>query len=198
MTAGPGAPSGATLARAQELLRRRRPAIVAIDGPSGAGKTTLAEALASTWRAAPVLVQLDRVYRGWEGLDAGATELRRHLLPALRSGRPGRIQGWDWAASRVAPASPVLPGRPLIVEGCGAFAAVSGLSGVARILVEAPLGDRRTRALRRDGGAYDPYWALWETQWRRYLAKHRWEAVPDLVVRSRPDVLAAEGPAGLR
>ncbi|MFD6053153.1 zeta toxin family protein [Agromyces sp. NPDC060279] len=184
MSAPMAAPSAAALARVRELLRRRRPALVAIDGPSGAGKTTLAEAVAAEWRRAPVLIQLDTVYRGWEGLDEGAAELRRHLVPATRDGRIGRVREWDWARSRVDGVRTVRPGRPLVIEGCGAFAAVAEQPDAVRILVEAALGDRRGRALRRDAGAFDPYWELWETQWRRHRARERGGASPDLVIRA--------------
>lgn len=187
-TPGPSAttpaPSAAALARVHELLRRRRPTLVAIDGPSGAGKTTLAESVAAEWCRRPVLVHLDEVYRGWEGLDEGAEELRRHLVPAIQAGRVGRVRGWDWSRSRVVDGRSIRPGRPLVIEGCGAFAAVADQPGAVRILVAAPLGERRSRALRRDEGAFDPYWELWETQWRRHLARGRGGVVPDLVIRA--------------
>jgi hypothetical protein len=166
----------------------RRPRAVAIDGPSGAGKSTLADAICADWRARPALVRLDELYRGWRGLDAGARELARSVAPALAAGRAGRMHGWDWARSRVHEEARTLrPGRPLVIEGCGAFAASTAVPGVLRIWIESPLERRRSRALARDEGRFDPYWDLWEREWRRHLGRQGGVAAlvarADLVVR---------------
>lgn len=175
--------SAAARAAVGHALRSRHPAIVAIDGPSGAGKSTLAEAAAADWRARPRIIRLDEVYRGWHGLEEGARELARGVVPAQVAGRVGRTRGWDWAESLVLPPRAIAPGRPLIVEGCGAFAATAGAPRVLRVWVDAPLGRRRDRALARDEGRFDPYWDLWETEWRRHLARHGGRPRADVVVR---------------
>jgi adenylate kinase family enzyme len=156
----------------REAIRARRPRAIAIDGPSGAGKSTLADAIGAGWRARPEIVRLDEVYRGWRGLDAGARELARSVVPAFVGRRSGRLHGWDWASSTVrAEARAVLPGRPLVIEGCGAFAAVAQRPGVLRIWLASPLERRRSRALARDDGRFDPYWDVWESEWRRHLGR---------------------------
>ena len=59
-----------------------RPYVIGVDGPSGAGKTRLAEQLADTLDGAGV-VHLDDLYPGWDGLEA-----------ALAKGRPADILEW--------------------------------------------------------------------------------------------------------
>lgn len=163
----------AAIAAVQGALRARHPVVIAIDGPSGAGKSTLADLICADWRARPALVRLDELYRGWRGLDAGARELARSVVPAVAAGRVGRARSWDWERSRLRAGAPrvLRPGRPIVVEGCGAFAATATAPDALRIWVESPLERRRSRALTRDEGRFDAFWDLWESEWRRRLGR---------------------------
>src|SRR5690606_5198159 len=80
----------ATNAAARE--RRIRPVLL-IDGRAGAGKTTLACAVAAAWPAA-ALVHLEDVYPGWDGLDAASAAVAEEIL-----GPPSAHTSWDWTAS---------------------------------------------------------------------------------------------------
>jgi hypothetical protein len=149
----------------------RRP-LVLIDGPSGAGKSALADAVRRSWPGPlPALVRLDDVYQGWAGLDRAGTDLARTLVPRVRRGTVGRWQRWDWAEDRAGRLEWLRPGGPLVLEGCGAFEAGDGASGAVRVWIEASDGVRKRRALERDEGRYDPYWEVWEHQWRRYVRR---------------------------
>ena len=44
-------------------------------------------------------------------------------------------------------------------------------NATVRIWVDAADAVRKRRALDRDGGAYDPFWNLWEGQWRRHVRR---------------------------
>ncbi|PDQ35108.1 MAG: hypothetical protein B5766_07785 [Candidatus Lumbricidophila eiseniae] len=159
--------------------------VIAIDGPSGAGKSTFADLLVDRWTGYPItLLRLDDAYPGWHGLDAGVLEInRRAIRPRLR-GMTGHWRRWDWREDRAGAQQMVRPGGALIVEGCGAFAAVAGVASAAqlRVWVEAGPADRQRRALARDGGAFDPYWDTWQQQWQRYLARTRASKRADLTV----------------
>ena len=145
--------------------------VVAIDGPSGSGKSTLADALVRAWPGrAPDLVRLDDAYPGWNGLEPAGAALAHELVAPHARGGVGLWRRWDWADDRVGATERIRPGRTLIVEGCGAFAAAAPVDGV-NVWVEASGRVRKRRALERDAGAFDPYWDLWERQWRRYVAR---------------------------
>lgn len=166
--------SGRSLTRAQvsrvvRALRASGLTLLVIDGPSGAGKSTLAAAIAAA-SGAPV-VALDSVYPGWGGLRQGSAELGRTLIGPHCAGRLGWVQRWDWERSARGIRVAVKPGGLLIVEGCGAFAAVS--RPAFRVWVTLSDAERRRRGLERDGGAYEPFWAMWEAQWRRYRRSNR-------------------------
>ncbi|WP_448810260.1 ATP-binding protein [Agromyces bauzanensis] len=165
----------------------RRP-IVLIDGPSGAGKSSLADAVRAAWPgAAPALVRLDDVYPGWNGLERAGADLARTLVPPVHRGVVGRWRRWDWARARPGALERVRPGGVLIVEGCGAFGADDGVAGTVRVWVDASDDLRKRRALGRDDGRYDPFWDIWEGQWRRYVRRTSPAYRVDLRVRALPD-----------
>jgi predicted kinase len=172
-----------------EAARGIRSPLVLIDGPSGAGKSTLADAVRASWSGRrPELVRLDDVYRGWSGLERAGAELAHTLVPPLARGRVGRWRRWDWMHARPGALEWRRPGGPLVVEGCGAFEAGRGASDAIRVWVDASDGVRRQRALARDRGAYDPFWDMWERQWRRYAHRTSPERHADLRVRATGEV----------
>ncbi|QEO15778.1 ATP-binding protein [Agromyces intestinalis] len=180
-----GRPAGIEVRSAVErAVRDADASVIAIDGPSGVGKSSLATALAAAWPAPTRVLRLDDIYPGWHGLDRGARAAKVGVFDPLAAGRVGHRPVWDWTTSRSGGSVAERPRRGrTIVEGCGAFAAVAGRrDGVVRIWLEAPDDVRRDRALRRDAGGFDPYWPMWDAQWRRYAAR-RPRAAADLIVR---------------
>jgi energy-coupling factor transporter ATP-binding protein EcfA2 len=160
------------------------PRVVAVDGRSGAGKTTLARSVADALRrhgSVVVVVHLDDLYPGWDGLDAVVPLVVEHVLGPLAGTLPIVVPTWDWEAERPGPARavPVLgPPRPAVVllegAGSGAGAAAPWLAGL--LWVDADPGVRRERALGRDGAAYAPHWDRWSAQEEAYAARERpWE-----------------------
>lgn len=163
-----------------------RARLIAIDGPSGSGKSTLADAISRTSPGAAV-VRLDDVYPGWHGLDRGAALVAAFVVAPWASGNLARVPRWDWMRGRPGQITAIPPGRDLVIEGCGAFEATSGVAAY-RIWVHAGEAERKQAALERDRGAFDPYWDMWDRQWRRYVARTGASAArADLVVRGLSD-----------
>ncbi|BCJ56598.1 dephospho-CoA kinase [Micromonospora endophytica] len=174
--------------------RAGRTRVLAIEGRSGAGKSSLADAVADQLDA--TLLRMDDLYPGWDGLRAGAEALRAWVLePLARSPRTqpparpeqaqlaaARWRKWDWAASRYGPWQP-LPDRGwLVVEGVGSGArdAAPYLSGI--VWVEAPTALRRARALARDGDTYAPHWARWAAQETEFHTAEDLPGRADLII----------------
>lgn len=162
--------------------RRRGPlagtTVVAIDGPSGAGKTTLAERLGAAIRDValardedgPAVLPMDDLYPGWDGLAAAVPLLVESVLRPLAQGRRSAYRRYDWPTGRYAEEHEVPPGGWLVVEGVGsgARAAAPYLSALA--WVDAPRDVRLRRALARDGETYRPHWERWARQEQRHFA----------------------------
>lgn len=141
--------------------------ILFIDGPSGAGKTTLAAHLHhGLRRGMPDLdvVHLDDFYPGWDGLRKGTDIVARDVLSMARSG----FYRWDWEHNQPAQWN-ALSSYNLIIEGSGclsnaALAAASRRTeDVAAIIISGDEQLRKQRALRRDPD-YAPNWRRWAEQ----------------------------------
>ena len=147
--------------------------LVVLDGPSGAGKTTLADELASAL-AAPT-VHMDDLYPGWDGLRAGTHRAQEWIVAPLIEGRPARYQRWDWARSEYAESVQLPSSDVLILEGCGAGALPVGNAASVLVWVEADETVRRARGIARDPG-FAEFWEGWAIQERRlYEADRTWE-----------------------
>lgn len=165
-----------------DLARAHGPrAVVLIDGRSGAGKTTLARAMAALWPAS--VLHLDSVYPGWDGLRAGSDAVVEGVLAPRRAAKEGEWREWDWTAQRPGPTHPAPDlERGLIVEGAGILTPRSAALADLRVWVEAPDEVRRQRALARDGDAYRPHWERWARQEADHLRRSAPQALADVIV----------------
>src|SRR5664279_4003979 len=68
--------------------------VLAVDGPTGAGKSTLAAAIAAELGAQ--VVQLDDLIPGWDGLRAGAAIVLRDVVEPIARGADGGYRRYDW------------------------------------------------------------------------------------------------------
>ncbi len=161
--------------------RAGRTRVLAIDGRSGAGKTSLAAGLRREL-AAPV-VSLEDLYGGWDGLENGIDLLVRAVLEPLAAGRTARVPRYDWAAGEWAEPASLDPPEALIVEGVGAGARRAAVFESLVVWVEAPLSVRKKRALDRDGDVFAPHWEQWAAQEDAMLARERTPERADVVIR---------------
>ncbi|MGA7206509.1 MAG: chorismate-binding protein [Specibacter sp.] len=170
-----------------------RPVIIAVDGRSGAGKTTVALELAALLRRHRTvsLFHLEDIYPGWDGLADGVSRFVGSVLEPLQHGRQAQWTAWDWAAgndgaSRITAAADVV-----LVEGVGA-AHASALPFVDVVVwVEAPTPQRKQRALDRDGDTYAPFWDRWAAQEELLFAGGEAAAAADIVVDGSCGVTSA-------
>lgn len=177
--AGPGLPGGAELGATGSTPT---PFVVAIDGPSGSGKSVLGAALARDLRAA--LVQMDDLFPGWDGLDQAPGLLTGQVLEPLRRGERAAYRRWDWHRDEWGERVEVPPAEVLVVEGCGSSVGPAADHVDVAVWVEADLDVRMARGLARDGETYRPHWERWAAQEAKVFGADRTRERADLVLRS--------------
>lgn len=154
--------------------------VIAIDGRSGAGKSSLATLLAGELDA-PV-VPLEDLYGGWDGLERGVDLLVSAVLEPLRGERVARVPRYDWVAREWDTPWVLEPPEILIVEGVGAGARRAAAYASMLIWLAAPAAVRKKRALDRDGATFTPYWDMWAAQEEAMLAREHTPERADLVI----------------
>ncbi|UPO76081.1 chorismate-binding protein [Arthrobacter sp. Helios] len=166
----------------------KRPLLIAVDGFSGAGKTSLALELAAELRAhrSVALFHLEDVYPGWDGLETGMDYYRRRILEPLAQGRSAHWQSWDWVAGRYGTQHATEPADIVIFEGVGAGHQAARHLLDAVLWIESPESVRRERALARDGETYAPHWNRWAAQEAAWAAVDPVAAAADILVRNEP------------
>lgn len=133
--------------------------IIAIDGPAGSGKTTLAGKLSTHLGAQ--LLHMDDLYNGWDGLREGGQTIT-HLLQQISRGEAATYRRYDWDEGRYLEKHTLDPGGVIVVEGVGSVRLehLDMLSLV--VVVQEPDADERLRrGLERDGAYLEELWKQW-------------------------------------
>lgn len=157
--------------------------IIAIDGRSGSGKTSLADAVAAELQDATV-VHLDDMYPGWDGLAATPALLVAQVLEATRRGEPAAFRRFDWVRGTFADSVAVPRTTFLIVEGAGSSVGMARRYADVRVWLEADPAIRKRRGLERDGDAYAPHWQRWADQEDAVFGADRTREHAHLVLRT--------------
>ena len=149
-----------------------RPILIAIDGPAGSGKTSLANQLASNLKSATT-IHMDDLYNGWE--DALTATLTRHLeewvLDPLTQHQSVKYQKFDWINSEYGPTVEVSDVELLILEGVGAAQARIRQQADLTIWIEVGAQVGLARVLNRDGAQILPYMLKWQERESAHFIK---------------------------
>lgn len=168
--------------------RRRRgtPLVVALDGPSGSGKSRLAKRVARAL-GPHTLVRMDHVVASWDGL-AESVETMRPILAQLRAGQDVQYRVWDWSSSQWGAPLDRAASVTIVVEGCGCGALALADLVDFLVFVDAPAAVRHERAMARDGATYEPHWQQWADQETDHFAANDTRARADLLLDGRVPV----------
>jgi uridine kinase len=164
--------SAETLVSAIRRVGRPEPILVAVDGRSAAGKSTLAAEVAG--RIAASVIDGDDFYAGgseavWDAMSAAEMAAhcidwrrQRSVLETLARGEEARWHAYDWDAGdgRLMEQPTICPPSPTVILE-GAYSARPELADLfhLRVLYDAPTGLRHRRWFEREGEGYDDDWA---------------------------------------
>jgi len=155
--------------------------LLCIDGPTGAGKSVLASAVARAAAEEVTVLHVDDMLDGWEGLHEVAATVQRDVLDPLSRGAVGRYRRFDWPTGRFAEQHEVPPVDLLVLEGVGAGdASYAGLI-TTLVWMDAPAPLRLERGVERDGEALRPRLVRWMEEEEALFARGS--------TRQRADVL---------
>lgn len=172
------------------LMSRARPRcgttkVVAIDGPSGAGKTDFAAALVRRLPGAELL-HMDDLYAGWDGLAQAVTDLHDRVLGPLARSEQATYRPWNWEHNRYAEPHRLPSAELLLVEGVGSGARPGWQFLSALIWLEADRDERFRRGIERDGETYLPHWLRWAEQEDALFATDGTRDRADLIIDTSP------------
>ncbi|MGH3760047.1 uridine kinase family protein [Actinophytocola sp.] len=136
--------------------------LVAIDGPSGSGKSSLADELAAYLGA--TIVRTDD-FATWDDPVAWWPRLREGVLKPLARGRAGRYTRTEWTGGMPRPGEiiTVNPPKVLLLEGVSAGRRSIRPALSALVWCEVPdRAERLARAVARDGESSRKPLAAWQ------------------------------------
>jgi uridine kinase len=154
--------------------------VIAVDGPGGAGKSTLAHKL-SVAMCKTTIIHTDD-FASWEIPTEWWPRLIEQVLEPLCRNQPGRYQRYDWDSRCMAEWHDVPPSEYLILEGVSASREAFQPYLAFSIWVETPRDERLRRGLERDGEDALPLWIGWMAGEDGYVARERPAERADVIV----------------
>ena len=141
--------------------------LLAIDGPAGAGKTTLAAKLEAEFSAHSTVrtIHMDDLYDGWEGALGGAlTQTLGEITSAHLNGTKCTIKIFNWHLMKFDRQEVIAPTDYLILEGVGAAQAVVRNAGATTYWLDIDAEAGLKRVLARDGAHIEKEMRQWQIQ----------------------------------
>src|SRR4051794_5268605 len=161
----------------------RRPRLIAVDGRSGGGKTTLAKRIAAGVTRGAVVHSDDVAW--WQSRFDWAWLLADGVLEPLRSGKAVAFRPPAWETRGRDGAIEVPAGcEVVVVEGVGVSRKSLTPLLDATIWVQSDIVDARERCIARDGGTEEAraFFDDWATEEEPFLADDRpWERADEIV-----------------
>jgi uridine kinase/uncharacterized cupin superfamily protein len=165
-----------------------RTRIVAVDGPGGAGKSSLADRLARELDAQ--VIHTDD-FASWENPVDWWPALIELALEPLAAGRAARYTPTSWGGEERNPLV-IDPTGIVILEGVTASRQAFRPYLSYSIWIETPREVRLQRGLERDGEHARPQWERWMEEEDRYIERERPAERADMVVPGDRDLWTRE------
>ena len=159
--------------------------IIAIDGPAGAGKTTLAHdiKLALAQRYSITEIHMDDLYDGWDNaLTSQLTDVLTHLVSAHKHSQPISLSTFNWLTGEFNPASEIEKSELLILEGVGSGQRAIRDSLAALIWIDIEDSQGMARVLERDGIEIESQMKKWLSTQEQHFRDEGTQNAADFVL----------------
>lgn len=176
------------LLQLERLAEGDTPAVVAVDGCCGSGKTWLAALLQEifpcrVFHMDDFYLPIARRADDWQAVPAGNMDLerlRREVLAPARAGEGVTLRAFDCRSQSLRPAQAVPPAPLTIIEG--SYALHPSLTALydRMVFLTCPEDEQARRLRAREGAHYADFEAVWMPLERQY---HRLCGVPEDAVR---------------
>jgi uridine kinase len=128
--------------------------LLAIDGPAGSGKTTLAAKLEGEYQLSSTVhvIHMDDLYNGWEHALSEELSLKlSEIVQAHQSGKNFNIKRFNWITMEFGETELIKATKVLILEGVGAAQKIVRDAGAKTFWIETSPEIGLQRVLDRDG-----------------------------------------------
>lgn len=161
--------------------------LVAVDGPTGSGKSTFAGRLAEALGDRAVVLRTDDLLDGWADTVTFWPRLESAVLAPLRAGRPAAYTPYDWYAERFSSETVTVPGTDvLILDGVTSTRRAVAAELTLAVWLAMPFDRSVERAIARDGEAARPELEAWHRREAAHFATDATAARAGLVVDGAP------------
>lgn len=168
-----------------DLCKTTSRPIIAIDGPAGAGKTTLSEHLSAALssRYKTTTIHMDSLYNGWS--SPFDEHLSGALLKAVTSHKKAdklSLPQFDWSKNKFGTEQQITPCELLILEGVGASQSIVRPYLAASIWIDIDPEKGAERVLLRDGESISKEMKEWLIKQEQHFLSEESEKSSDFVL----------------
>jgi uridine kinase len=173
------------IAALTELCKEKSRPIIAIDGPAGAGKTTLANEifLALSIEMSVQLIHMDDLYDGWDNaLSSDFSEILHYLVNQHEAKSPAKIQRYNWESSSFGESESLPVSDLLILEGvgCGDQDLQDHFAALIWMEIDPAIGLKRV--INRDGEQVQEQMEKWLGTQAKYFLQHSTREKADFIL----------------
>ena len=159
--------------------------LLAIDGPAGAGKTTLAAKLEAEYSVHSTVrtIHMDDLYDGWDNaLSKDLSKILQYLVSQHEAKSPANIQRYNWESSSFGESEELPVSDLLILEGVGCGDKELQDRFAALIWMEIDPTDGLKRVLDRDGEQMHEQMQKWLGTQAEYFLQHSTREKADFIL----------------
>jgi len=168
-----------------DLCKEKSRPVIAIDGPAGAGKTTLAHEifLALSNQMSVQVIHMDDLYDGWENaLSKDLSKILQYVVSQHEVKSPASIQRYNWESSSFGESEELPVSDLLILEGVGCGDKELQDRFAALIWMEIDPEDGLKRVVNRDGLQVQDQMQKWLRTQAEYFLQHSTREKADFIL----------------